>query len=88
MDDRLGEMLDTSPESRTRYFDLLARLTPVERARKVVSLGRMARALSRAGIRRNQPDASPGAVDLELIARLYGPAVARRLAPFVHAARG
>jgi hypothetical protein len=87
MDDRFGEMLDTSPEARTTYFDLIARLTPVERARKVVSLGRTARALSRAGIRRNQPDATPDAVELELIARLYGPGVARRLAPFVHAAR-
>lgn len=88
MDDGFGEMLDTSPEARTRYFDLLARLTPAERARKVVSLGRAARALARAGIRRSQPDASPDAVELELVARLYGPAVAHRLRPFVSAARG
>jgi hypothetical protein len=88
MDDRFGEMLDTSPEGRTRYFDLLARLTPAERARKVVSLGRAARAFARAGIRRSQPGASPHAVELELLVRMYGPAVARRLAPFVHAARG
>lgn len=44
MDDRFGEMLDSSPDARTRYFDLLA--------------------------------------------RMYGPAVARRIASFVPAARG
>jgi hypothetical protein len=88
MDDRFGEMLDTSPDARTRYFHLLARLTPAERARKVVSLGRAARALARAGIRQSHPDASPDAVEFELIARLYGPAVARRLASFVPATRG
>jgi hypothetical protein len=88
MDEQFGEMLDTTPEGRTTYFAALARLTPVERARRVVSLCRTARALARAGIRRSQPDASPTAVELELIARLYGSAVARRLAPFVRAARG
>jgi len=88
MDDRFGEMLDTSPDARETYFKLLGRLTPAERARTVASLGRAARALARAGIRQSQPDASPGDVDLELISRLYGPAVARRLAPFVHVARG
>ena len=85
MDDRFGEMLDTASDARTRYFDLLARLTPAERARRVVSLGRTARALARAGIRQSQPGASPQTVELELLARIYGPAVARRLAPFVHA---
>ena len=88
MDDRFGEMLDTSPEARAKYFDLLGRLTPPERARSVVSLGRAARAFARAGIRRSQPDASPDAVELELVTRMYGPAVARRLTPFLHPDRG
>jgi len=88
MDDRFGEMLDTSPDARTRYFELLARLTPAERARKVVALGRTARAFARAGIRRSHPGASPHAVELELLTRMYGPAVARKLAPFIHAAGG
>jgi len=87
MDDRFGEMLDTSPDARARYFDMLARLTPAERARKVVSLGRAARAFARAGIRSSQPDSPPHDVELELLARMYGPAVARRLAPFVLMAR-
>ncbi len=88
MDDRFGEMLDTAPDARARYFDGLARLTPAERARRVVSLGRAVRACARAGIRLSRPDASPDAVELELIARLYGPAVARRLAPRLRSVRG
>jgi hypothetical protein len=83
MDDRFGEMLDTLPDERDRYFSLLARMTPAERARKVVHLGRAARALARAGIRSSQPDASPHEVELELVARMYGPEVSRRLAPFM-----
>ena len=87
MDDQFGEMIDTAPDARAVYFDLLARLTPAERARKVVSLGRSARAMARAGIRQSQPDAAPDDVEVELIARLYGPAVARRLAPLLRAGR-
>jgi len=88
MDDRFGEMLDTSPDARARYFELLGRLTPAERARSVVSLGRAARAFARAGILRSEPDASPDTVELELITRMYGSAVTRRLAPFLHSPIG
>ena len=88
MDDRFGEMLDTSADARHTYFALLARLTPAERARKVAALGRAARAFSRAGIRRRLPDADPHAVEVELIGRMYGPAVAHRLAPRLRTARG
>ena len=83
MDERFGEMLDTPPGERDRYFNLLAQMTPAERARIVVALGRTARAMARAGIRSSQPDASPQAIELELVTRMYGPAIARRLAPFV-----
>ena len=85
---QFGEMLDTSADARARYFDLLARLTPAERARKVVGLSRASRELARAGIRRLRPEAGPGDVELELVVRLYGPAVARRLAPYVRSAHG
>jgi hypothetical protein len=88
MDDRFGEMLDTSPDVRARYFEHLARLTPAERARKVVALGRAARALARAGILRSRPAARPDGVEVELIARLYGRDVARTLAQFLHLAHG
>ena len=88
MHERFGEMLDTSPDGRSTYFDLLARLTPAERAQKAVGLSRAARELARAGIRRSLPDAGPHEVELELVARLYGPAVARMLAPYVRSTCG
>jgi hypothetical protein len=88
MDARFGEMLDTSPEAQATYYDLLGRLTPAERARKVIGLSRAAREFARAGIRRSLPDAGPCEVELELVARLYGPAVARRLAPYVRSVLG
>jgi hypothetical protein len=81
-------MLDTAPEARRRYYQMLARLTPAERARKVAALGRTARALARAGIRRARPDAAPDEVEIELAARAYGEAAARRLAPFLRTRRG
>jgi hypothetical protein len=81
MDPQFGEMLDTSPDARARYYDLLARMTPGERATKVSALGRAARELARAGIRLRRPQAPALAIELELIARLYGEDVAERLAP-------
>jgi hypothetical protein len=81
VDDRFGEMLDTPPEARARYYDMIRRLTPAQRAAKVVSLSRAARDLARAGIRQSQPDASPVDVEIELVSRLYGPDAAQLLAP-------
>jgi hypothetical protein len=80
-------MVDASPEARAAYYAMLASLTVEQRARKVAGLGRAARELARAGIRRSRPGASPYEVELELVARLYGPAVARRLAPYLSSGR-
>ena len=88
MDARFGEMLDTAPEERAKYYEMIARLTPEERARKVAGLGRAARELARAGIRRSLPDATATEVELELVVRLYGAEVARRLAPRLSSGRG
>ena len=46
MDDRFGEMLDTVSEERTRYYEMIRRLTPQQRAAKVVGLSRAARLLA------------------------------------------
>lgn len=83
MDARFGEMLDTSPEARVAYYAMIARMSPAARARKVAALSRTVRELARAGIRRRRPDASSSEVELELVERLYGAAVARYLAPFL-----
>ena len=81
MDPEFGEMLDASPEERTRYYALLAGLTLDQRAAKVAGLGRAARDLARADIRRRHPEAGAAQVELELVARLYGRSVATILAP-------
>ena len=88
MDARFGEMLDTSLEERSRYYALVARLTPEERARKVTALGRTARELARAGIRQLRPEASADEVELDLVARLYGREVAGRLSRHLVDRRG
>lgn len=80
-------MLDTPPDARERYYELIAHMTPEDRARKVAGLGRAARALARAGIRMERPLADSRDVELELIARLYGPDAARSLAPHLHVDR-
>lgn len=81
MDAEFGEMLDTPPEARARYYEMISRLTPEERAKKVVSLSRAARELARAGIRRTRPDATPLEVEIDLVSRLYGADAARLLTP-------
>lgn len=83
MDDHFGEMLDTPPDARAKYYDMIRRLTPEQRAAKVVSLSRAARELARAGIRRSRPEASAVDVEIELVSRLYGPEAARLLGPYL-----
>lgn len=80
-------MLDTPPEERVRYYDMIRRLTPEQRAAKVVSLNRAARELARAGIRQSRPDASAADIEIELVSRLYGPDAARLLGPHLIIAR-
>ncbi len=87
MDDRFGEMLDMLPEERTRYYEMIRRLTPEQRAAKVVGLSRAARDLARVGIRRARPDAPAAEVEIELVSRLYGVEAARRLAPHLLVSR-
>jgi hypothetical protein len=81
MEPGFGEMLDASPEERTRYYTLLAGLSPEQRAAKVARLGRAVRDLARADIRRTHPEAGSVEIEIELVARLYGRSVAALLAP-------
>jgi len=78
MTETFGEMLDTSPEQRARYFAHLRTLTPEQRLRIVGGLTRAVRTMARTGIRRDFPNASEREVDVRLAVRLYGPALARR----------
>jgi len=74
-----GEMLDTSPENRARYYALLRALTPQQRAAKCASLSRTVRALARDAIRRAFPDANAREIDVRLAVRLYGRDFATRI---------
>lgn len=74
-----GEMQDTSPEQRRRYFERLARLTPAQRAALVAATTRRMRTLLRAGILRLHPGASEQEVRARVAVRLYGREVAQRL---------
>lgn len=88
MDARFGEMQNMALEERARYYALVARLTPEERARKVAALGRAAREVARAGIQQLRPQATADEVEVELVARLYGRDVADRLSRHLAGRRG
>ena len=68
----LGEMLDTSPEAKRRYFARLAQLTPSARLALMRESSRMIRQLAEAAVRRDYPHASPDEVRMRLAVRLYG----------------
>jgi len=74
-----GEPLDTEPEQQRRYFELLARLSPAERARIVSSASRRMRLFVKAGAAHLHPGASEGTLRKLLAERLYGAATAERL---------
>ena len=79
MDSNFGEMLETSPESRRRYYELLRALSPEQRARKVVGLCSLTRRLSVAGIRQQHPEADDDEIRWRLAARLFGDSIAERV---------
>ena len=79
MGDGFGEMLDTSPEQRRRYYEFLRSLTVEQRGRKVTSLCQSMRTMAIAGIRTRQPDVGPAEIDRQLVELLYGPRLAARL---------
>ena len=81
VDERFGEMLDTPPEQRRKYYELIRGLSVADRARKVVGLCRTVRALAVAGIRATHPDAGPEEIRRHLLLRLYGRDATRLFGP-------
>lgn len=73
-----GAMQDTSPDEQQRYFEMLARLRPDERARIVGAACRRMRLFVRAGLVHLHPDASEEELRARLAARLYGRATAEQ----------
>lgn len=76
-------MQDTSPAAEARYRALLAGLSPAKRLEMCGRLTAASREMALAGIRRDDPSASPLEVRARLAERLYGAEVRRRLFPDV-----
>jgi hypothetical protein len=74
-----GEMLDTPPEVRKKYYELLRALDVPARARSFESVCRRVRMFAEAGLRRRHPNASDEELRLRLTAQRYGQEVAQRL---------
>jgi hypothetical protein len=66
--------LDTSPEAKRRYFDLLRSRTPAERLRIVDAANHRVRLMLEAGIRRRHPEATDDDVRAEVRRIRYGTA--------------
>lgn len=69
-------LTDTDPEVARVQMDLLRRASPARRLRLALSLSRSVIALSRGGIARRLPGASPEEVGLEFVRLHYGEALA------------
>jgi hypothetical protein len=70
---------DTTATANTRYVELLRAQPPAARLAQAVRLTRSARELAEAAIRSSHRGASEREIRARLAARIYGPAVARRL---------
>lgn len=70
---------DTDPESARVHLDLLRGASPQRRLRLAFSLSRTAMSLSRGGMARILPDASPREIGLRFVARLYGAQLAEEV---------
>jgi hypothetical protein len=66
------EPLDTDPEARRLHMELLRRASPERRLRLALSLSRSVLTLSREGIARRRPGASPEEIGLEFVRLHYG----------------
>jgi hypothetical protein len=78
-DPRFGEMLDTSPQARRRYFELLRKMTPEQRAKVMSAATRRMRRMVEAGVRLQHPTADDDEVRVRVVIRLYGEEAARRI---------
>jgi hypothetical protein len=65
-------LTDTDPEAARVQLELLRQASPARRLRLALSLSRSVLTLSREGIARRRPQASPEAVGLEFVRLHYG----------------
>jgi hypothetical protein len=76
---------DTDPETERVHLELLRGSSPERRLRLAFSLSRTTMSLSRGGLARSLPGASPQAVALRFVALLYGPDLAEEVREHVAA---
>ena len=76
---------DTDPETERLHLELLRRASPGRRVRLALSLSRSVMSLSRDGIARRHPEASPEEVGLRFVALHYGSDLADELRTHVAA---
>jgi hypothetical protein len=74
-----GEMDDTSPQARERYYELLRGMTVAQRGQLLSAVSKRVRDFAQAGIRHQFPDASEEELRVRMTVRLYGRSVALRL---------
>lgn len=70
---------DTDPETERVHLELMRRASPARRVRLALSLSRSVMSLSRDGLSRRLPDASPEELGLRFVALHYGSDLADEL---------
>jgi hypothetical protein len=78
---------DTDPETERVHLELLRAASPSRRLRLALSLSRTAMSLSRGGLARTSPDASPEEIGLRFVALNYGPRLAEDVRAYLAARR-
>ncbi len=81
------ELSDTDPETERAHLAMLRAAPPARRLRLALSLSRTVMSLSRAGIARRHPDASPDEVGLIFVELNYGRELAEGLRAHLAARR-
>lgn len=75
----MSGLSDTDPETERVHLELLRQASPGRRIRLALSLSQTVMSLSRAGLARRMPDASPQEVNLRFVALHYGADLAEDL---------
>lgn len=76
MENRLS---DTDPETERAHLELLRNASPARRVRLALSLSRTVMSLSRGGLARRLPDATPEEIALRFVELHYGVDLAREV---------
>jgi hypothetical protein len=87
MVDMLARSADTDPEAERVQIDLLRRAGPTRRVQMALTLSAQVIGLARLALRRASPGSTDAEIDLEFVARYYGPDLADDLRRYLQARR-